>query len=79
MEVREKYGNEYAALTPAEKEELVVEFESKRVNPPTLPRVTTQSRVQDFAQTYTQISDLVRSNALARLVADGQVSFRCRT
>jgi hypothetical protein len=59
MDIRDQYANEYVALTPTEKEGIVAEYESKRVcsAPPT--RVTARSRVQDFAHTYQQISDLV--------------------
>ena len=79
MNVREKYGNEYAALTPAEKEELIVEFESKRVNPAApSTRATAQSRVKDFNSTYNQIADLVCNNAFAWLTTDVEILFRCR-
>ena len=66
MEVRDKYGDQYTALTPVEKEKLIEEFDSKRVDPATpSTRVTTQGRVQDFTNTYEQIISLVRGNALA--------------
>ena len=79
MEVREKYGDQYAALTPMEKEKLVEEFESKRVDPAApRTRVTTQSRVQDFANTYDQIIGLVRGNTFAWLVANIYILSRCR-
>ena len=59
MDVREQYASEYAALTPAEKQALVVEYESNRVTSTPSTRVTAHSRVQDFAHTYQQISDMV--------------------
>ena len=59
MDVREQYADEYATLTPAEKEAIVVQYESKKVQSAPSTRVTARSRVQDFAHTYQQISDLV--------------------
>ena len=60
IDVREQYAAEYAALTPAEKKALVSEYELKKTCPAVPPtRVTARSRVQDFAHTYQQISDLV--------------------
>ena len=74
MDIREKYGNEYAALTPAEKEKLVAEFESKKVDPAApSTRVTAQSRVLDFANTYDQIANLVRSSTSAWFVANTNI------
>jgi hypothetical protein len=59
MDVREQYANEYAALTPTEKKLLITEYEAKKVTSAPSTRVTAHSRVQDFAQTYRQISELV--------------------
>ena len=59
MDVREQYASEYTALTPAEKLALVAEYESKKATSTPSTRVTARSRVQDFAHTYQQISDMV--------------------
>jgi hypothetical protein len=59
MDIREQYASKYAMLTPAEKQAIVVEYESKKICPAPSTRVTARSRVQDFAHTYQQISDLV--------------------
>lgn len=59
MDIREQYANEYAALTPAEKEAIIVDYESKEIQSAPSTQVTARSRVQDFANTYQQIPNLV--------------------
>ena len=59
MDIREQHADEYAALTPAEKEAIVAKHNLKKAHFTPSTQVTACSRVQDFAHTYQQISDLV--------------------
>ena len=58
MDVRKQHADEYAALTPTEKEAIVAEHDLRKAHSAPSTRVTARSRVQDFAHTYQQISDL---------------------